>query len=139
MTATQLTLFGDFSPDPMPAVKAAMNQAVKGCGLSRDQVVDRMNVLAAASGIPLNKNAKRLSAELFEKWLNPADLVHKPSLQAVSVFMAAVRDPAPLDAVARLLGWRVVDERQAKLLERAEVEEHIRELQRRKKQIEASL
>jgi len=50
------------------SVKEVMNKDVLSSGMSRDQVVDKMNDLAAAYGVCLtNGNSQRLTTETFEK------------------------------------------------------------------------
>ncbi len=71
-----MTLFENQVVDLEPLVKAAMNRVAERAkaerNLSREQLVDKMNEIAAASGIKLNRNARTLSLDIFEKWLNPA-------------------------------------------------------------------
>ena len=43
----QLSLFENQVPDVEPLLKAAINRAAKRCGLSREQIVDKMNEIAA--------------------------------------------------------------------------------------------
>ena len=51
----QLSLFENQIPDTEPLLKAAMNRAAKRCGLSREQIVDKMNEIAAMGGYRLNR------------------------------------------------------------------------------------
>lgn len=135
----QLSLFGP-SLDVLQAVKAAMNRAAKGSSLSREQICDRMSEVAAEHGVRLQAgNALRMAPATLEKWLNPADREHVPGLRALVVFCRAVGDHEALQALAAPLGLTLIDERQAALLERAEIEEQIRRLKRRQKKLEESL
>jgi len=122
------------------AVKAAMRQAAKDSPLSRDQICERMNLIAENAGFRLGGgNAKALSLALLEKWLNPLEREHTPPLRALAVFCRALDTVEPLRAVAHPLGAHIIDKRQALLLKRAEVDEKIRTLQRLKKKIEGDL
>lgn len=122
------------------AVKTAMRQSAKDSPLSRDQICDRMNELAEAAGFRLGGgNSKALSLALLEKWLNPLEREHMPTLRALTVFCRAVETVEPLRAMAAPLGAHLINKRQALLLKRAELEEEIRNLQRIKKKIEGDL
>lgn len=135
----QLSLLGP-SLHVDSAVKAAMNKALRGSRMSREQLVDAMNELAETEGIRLSGgNAKRLQLSTLEKWLAPFDREHIPSLKALAIFCKALGASEPMQALVAPLGLRLIDERQAKLLERAEIEEEIRTLKRRKQRIEADL
>ncbi|WP_051694174.1 hypothetical protein [Desulfohalovibrio reitneri] len=134
----QLSLFGP-GLDVVPAVKRAMHQAAKASPLSREQICDKMNELASNHGVRLNGgNTQRLSTATLEKWLNPY-AEHYPSVRALVVFCRVVDDLRPIQALCAPLGAQLVDERQAKLLERAEIEAQIKALQKKKKHIEAEL
>lgn len=61
-----------------------------------------MNELAGAAGIRLCANAKSLSLPLFEKWLNPADREHIPSIKAVQVFCCVYRTAKPWEALLQI-------------------------------------
>jgi len=94
------------------AVKAAMNRAANRCHrLSRQQLCDAMNDLADAAGIKLTGgNARQLSFATLEKWLNPQDVEHLPSLVAVHVFCLVLDDVEPLRVQAAVLGCELAGE-----------------------------
>lgn len=92
-------------------VKSAMAQALKDCGLSRDQVVDKINSLAAANGIVL-----RLTINTLDKWVAPsAD--HAIPYQLMPIFCRATGSMAPLGALATPLGAVVAGPREQWLME----------------------
>lgn len=133
-----LTYCGSLNVDA--AVKASMSRVARTSPLSREQICDAMNEIAENSGIRLGGgNSPRLTLPVLEKWLNPLDREHLPSLKALAAFCRAVNSAEPLQALAAPLGLAVIDHRQAKLLRHAELEAEIKELQRRKKAIEAEL
>jgi len=135
----QLSLWGP-GLDVLQAVKAAMNKAARANALSREQICDRMSDLATEHGIRLQAgNSRRLAPATLEKWLNVADRDHVPGLRALVVFCKVVGDHRAIQALAAPLGLTLIDERQAALLERAEIEVEIRRLKRRKQQIEVDL
>lgn len=112
MSTVQLSLFND-QPARLAGLnatlKASMQRAVASCGLSRAQVVDRMNALASDSGVKLTTgNARLLSPATFDKWLNPADREHLPSVLALEVFCLAVGSVQPLAQLLGLLGCGVM-------------------------------
>lgn len=103
----QIPLFDQPNLNTIKTQKEAMNQAAKRCGLSRDQVVDKMNDLASRYGVNLMSNGG-LRLYTFEKWINPNDLSRQMPMRAVPVFCAVVRDYEALDILARPLGARVI-------------------------------
>lgn len=121
-------------------VKNAMNDAVKESSLSRDQVRDRMNDLAKRHRVNLNGgNAKELSKDVFEKWLNVEDEVRVPSIKALAIFCAALRTTVPLAAMVRPLGFMVIDGNDIKLLELARYQQKMKAARKKIKQLEADL
>jgi len=117
-----------------------MNQCAAQCGLSRDQIVDRMNKVAARSGVTLTRgNAKSVKVTTLEKWLNPANTDHLPSIIAVNVFCLAVDNIAPLSAMLNLHGCGVMTPEDKKLRDYAEAIIEERDARKRKKQLEMKL
>lgn len=105
----RLSLFDDGSATArvaglIPAVKAAMQRAISETrpALSREQVLDRMNRLAGDAGVKLTMgNSRKLALPTLEKWLNPGEREHLPSILALHVFCLAV---GSLDPFAFLIG-----------------------------------
>lgn len=125
-------------------IKIAMNDACKRfCDrnrVSREEVVDRMNTLAQQAGIRLTGgNAKQLTDHIFAKWLSPSAPDHMPSHRALAVFCDVVGVLEPLAVQAAVHGGSVITESQRLRLEQAEVEDQIKALQRRKKQLEEAI
>ncbi len=139
MQQRQLTLFDNQVLDLEPLIKSALHNAARESRLSREQLVDRANAIAARSGVRLNKNAKKLSLEVLEKWLNPADRDHMPSLNALQVLMLALENQDPLRVLARAMGAELLSAQEAKLLQAAKLEREIKQLQQQKKRLEAQL
>lgn len=137
---TQLDLFSQPNFNVVRTIKKVMNDDVRNCGHSREQIVDRMNDLAASFGVSLaNGNCRQLSPETFEKWLNPNDLARMIPIKALPIFCAAVESGAALDALARPMGLRVIDAREQKLLAWAEAQMTIKKQRARMRRIEAEL
>lgn len=123
-------------------IKVAMNEACRNAciqqGLSRDNILDKMNEIALKAGVRLTGgNAHALSLAMFEKWLNPADKGHMPSLRALAVFCAAVESVTPFAVLVASVGGAVINETQQIRLEQAEIDDEIKRLQRRKKHLKA--
>lgn len=139
----QFTLFDDdfgALSGVMPAVRASMNRAAGADAEGRKRLVDRVNAIAANSGVRLTQgNTKAISKDLFDKWISPSDRDHTPSLLAVVVFCKAVGDPAPLRVVLKALGLDLMTEedRRQRDYGRACLEE--RAARKRKKHLEESI
>lgn len=124
-------------------IKTAMNNACKRfCDrnrVSREEVVERMNVLAQQANIRLTGgNSNRLTDHIFTKWLSLSAQDHMPSHRALAVFCDVVGDLSPLSVQAAVHGGAVITESQRLRLEQAEVEDQIAALKRRKKLLEAT-
>ena len=111
MQTRQLSLFD--SPSASVAgldavVKASMATVAAASNLSREQICDRMEVIANRSGVRICPAAKRLSVALLEKWLNPAEREHMPSIRAVQIFCIAMNTSVPWEAVLHSMGLGVL-------------------------------
>ena len=138
--ANQLNLFNQPSLNVLRDVKSAMAKAADKSGMSRDELCDRMNELAQRYGVRLVKgNGRRLTLATLEKWLNPEDEGRVIPLKSLPVFCAAVGSEEPLRVLAAPLGYRVIGEREAKLLAWAEQYQAAKAARKKMKQIEAEL
>ncbi len=139
----QLSLFNDPSAGLatlMAQVKSAMNASASRCGLSREQIVDKMNATAKSGGVSLCRgNARSVTLATLEKWLNPANSEHIPTLVAVNVFCLVVDNIAPLEAMLNLHGCGVMTPQDKKLRDYADAILEEREAKKRKKQLEMNL
>ena len=112
----QLSLLGNGSTTAklaglIPAIKAAMHRVICEArpALSREQVLDRMNRIAGEAGVKLSMgNARKLALPTLEKWLNPGDREHLPSILALHVFCLAVGNLAPFALLVGLHGYEVM-------------------------------
>ena len=132
--------FGSLAAGLIPGLKATMRACVEESGMSRPQVLDKMNDLASSAGVKLcSGNSRELKIATFEKWLNPSDHDHIPGILALNVFCRAVGSLAPLSAQIRLHGYDVMGSKD--LLHRdygrACLDE--REARKRKRQLEAKV
>lgn len=105
VNTVQLSLFDDKAAKLAglnATLKASMQRALSASALSREQLLDRMNGLARDAGVKLTTgNAHQLSLATLDKWLNPSDREHLPSVLALHVFCLALNNVQPL---AHLLG-----------------------------------
>ncbi len=120
-------------------LKASLRSAFEASGLSCLQLAENMDCLAKEAGVRLNSgNATSLTVSTLEKWLNQND-ERVPGPRALVAFCEALGTASPLDVMARVVRHKVIDSKQAILLERAELEYQIKTLKRRKKLLEAQL
>lgn len=104
----QLSFWDTPSLDPTARIKSAMREALKGCGLSRDQVADQINLLAKREGVSTNGKAKRVTVELIEKWVSPAAHAHRIPVQYLPIFCNVTGSLLPLRALASPMNADVI-------------------------------
>lgn len=114
---TQLSLFDQPTFNTVYPQKEAMNQAVKESGLSREELVEKMNALAVKYGVSLaNGSNKELTMATFEKWLNPTDISRQMPMRALPIFCAICGDPGPMAVLARPTGFQIIGQEDHQLL-----------------------
>ena len=119
------------------AQKKAMQDSIKKSGLSREQVVDLMNDLAGLFGISLSSgNDKKLTRVTLDKWLNITETDRQIPMRALPVFCAATNCNYALDILAQAIGCQVIDGKQRKLLEWAELYHRVERDKNKMKQLE---
>lgn len=141
-TAQRLSLLELPSLNVDAEIAVSMSRIVEASGWSRAETVERLNMTARRYGVRLTTgSARELGLATFEKWLNPNEPEHVPSLRALNLFCHVFGTVEPLDILARShgLGWRVINGEDAKLLELARTEREIKALRERKRKIEAEL
>lgn len=144
MRATQLSLFQDRHDEQaarlasvMQLVRAAMHRSAGGLNVSRDQLADSMTHLSRSAGVRLSAgNAKSVKSATLEKWLNPVDRDHPPSLVAVVAFCQATGDVSPLRPLLEAVGCEVMTEDDRKLRDYARAILEEKAARKRKKQLE---
>lgn len=112
----QLSLFGEGNMGASvagfnSAVKASMQRSIREARpiISREQVLDRMNRIAWEAGVKLTSgNSRKLALPTLEKWLNPADREHLPSILALHVFCLAVGTMVPFTLLVGLHGYELM-------------------------------
>ena len=124
----------------MARLKSAMHQSAARCGLSREEIADRMTEIAQRAGASLSRgNAKSVTLATLEKWLNPSNTEHLPSILAVNVFCMVVKSAEPLAVMLRLHGCGVMTPNDKRLRDYAEAILAERDARKRKRQLEMDL
>lgn len=91
----QLSLFSNVNRRVLSAggfvagMKAALREIVAASGLSRDQVIDRMNEIVRATGKGLCKGSKFIKLPTLEKWLADDERGQLPDLWGMHVLILA--------------------------------------------------
>jgi hypothetical protein len=139
--ATQLGLFTTAPTlNVLRDLKVAMATAAKATGLSREALCDRINQLADRYGVRLVKGTgPNLTVDTLEKWLNPEDKERVIPTKAMPVFCAAVESIEPMQVLVAPLGWRIIDDKQAKLLQLAELDMDVKRKQAMMKKLKAEI
>ena len=86
--------------DPGSAIKASMNEAIKRCSLSREQIVDEMNSLSYMAGITCNGRSQKISSSLLDKWVAPSATTYFIPIRLLPIFCRVVGSNLPLQAIA---------------------------------------
>lgn len=131
----QLRLFDSVTFNFEADVKELMASLCDESGLSRAEIVCRMNALARRYGIHLVKgNGDGLSVATLEKWLNPNDTTHFPSVKALTIFCSIMGPGGKriFNVMIRPLGFQVIDSKESALLEWAK---QLREIEQNKKKL----
>lgn len=136
--AAQLDLFNQVSLNVLRDLKEAMALDAEASGLSREELCDRMNQIAERYGVRLVKGSGvHVTMATLEKWLNPEDRERVIPAKGLPIFCAATGGIRTMQALAAPLGWRVINERQARRLELAELEDDIKEKKARMRRLAA--
>lgn len=121
-------------------LKEAMNAAAKRCGLSRQEITDRMNELAGRYGVCLVKgNGRGLTVESLEKWLNPVDTSRQIPTRALPIFCAVVNDVTALEILAKPLQAQVIGTKDQQLLRWAKAYFEARKCRKIMRQLEPGI
>lgn len=122
------------------SIKAAMNRDAAACGMSREQIADRMNEISQAAGVRLTQgNSRSISPALLEKWLSPAEREHVPSLIAVNVFCLAVGRTEALAAQLAAHGCAVMTDEDRSLRDYGRACDEARKAAKTKRKMEENL
>ena len=141
LMVTQLGLFATAPTlNVLRDLKTAMAKAARETGLSREELCDRINQVADRYGVRMVKGTgQNLTLDTLEKWLNHEDKERVIPAKALTVFCAATGSPQAMQVLAAPLGWRVIDDKQAKLLAVAEMERDVRRKKAMIRKLEAEI
>lgn len=119
----QQGLWENILADPGPALKSAMNESIKACSLSREQIIDEMNRLSTAAGITCNGRSQKVTTSVLNKWCAPAAKSYHIPLRLLPVFCRVVGDNLPLKVYSTFFQEaQVISKEALKKLQWAEVE-----------------
>ena len=123
----QLSLFDAQSVNVAVEVKRQIRLALGESRFSRDEICDQVNRLAAIEGI-----RRSLTKATLDSWLKD-DPGRMPSLQDLVLLCSVLKTLAPINALAKALGGRVINEEENRLLAWAKAEVQRRKAARRAK------
>jgi len=136
----QMTLFNAPTLHISRPLKEAMDAASRHSGMSRAQIVDKMNDLADRHGVSLvSGNSNRLKLDTFEKWLNVNEKNRNIRLKTLPIFCAVVKDITPLNIIAQPLGAKVIGPEDQRLLKWAKAYHNAKESRKIMRQLETDL
>ncbi len=119
----QRGLWENIVTDPGPALKTAMNEVVKDCSLSRDQIVDEMNRLSMVAGITCNGRSQKVTTAVLNKWCAPASKSYHIPLRLLPIFCRVVGNNLPLRVYSSFFQeTHIISNEDLKKLKWAEVE-----------------
>lgn len=95
----QLSLRDQVNLDPTDFLKIAMQEALKGCNLSRAQVVDDMNRAATCAGIRNEARGQCVSEAILDKWVARGSRNHLIPLRLLPIFCQVTGSLLPLQAI----------------------------------------
>ncbi len=115
----QLDLFGEQNLNIVAEVKRQIRIALGKTVLSRDQVVDRMNGLAARDGLK-----KTVTKAALDSWCKDSDPGRMPGLGGLILLCRVLGTVEPIRALARPLGCEIVgvEDRKVLVWGKAEIE-----------------
>jgi len=96
------------SLNPVPGLKRAMNLAARECGLSREEIVDRMNEQLYLDGLRTKGKDGQVTVAMLNKWLAPEARGHVISTQLLPYFCAAVSSLEPHQAMVEVNDGEVI-------------------------------
>ena len=124
----------------VPAIRAEMNRAASNYEPGRKQLVDAIIEVAQREAVALTSGgAKTIQPETLDKWLQPADRGHAPSLEAIICFCLATRNAGPIRPILKALGLVAVSQRDLEYLDYGKACAAARAAKEQKRKLEARL
>ena len=115
--AGQLELFHTSSLNPTYEIKRQIRLAINKCGMSRDEIIDRMNKTASTEGM-----RRTVSKAALDNWVKNSDPFRMPTVPWLTIFCHVVGSTGPFDAAVNPLGNKVIDYDDVRKLEWARAE-----------------
>lgn len=115
----QLSLFGVKSLNPVAELKREMALAARRCGMTRPQIVDRMNVLIGIERLRTRGKDGLVTEAMLDKWLAADSLDSVTPIKLMPIFCRVTGSLTPLATLARPLGAEVIGPEDIILLEMA--------------------
>jgi len=113
----QLELFHASSLNPTYEIKRQIRLAINNCGMSRDEITERMNKIAATEGM-----RRTVSKAALDNWAKDSDPFRMPPVPWLTIFCHVVGSTGPFDAAVNPLGNQVIDYDDVKKLDWARAE-----------------
>ena len=113
----QLELFHTSSLNSTYEIKRQIRLAINNCGMSRDEIIDRMNKIAATEGM-----RRTVSKAALDNWVKDSDPFRMPTVPWLTIFCHVVGSTGPFDAAVNPLGNQVINYDDVKKLEWAQAE-----------------
>lgn len=133
----QLHLFGP-SLNPVSRLKASMRQAISESRYSREQIVDRMNSIAASEGLKTGRSNK-VSLAALDAWVAESKEGNVISVGLLPAFCLAADTLLPLKVLASCLQADVIDHKEVKVLSLAKMEIESKKLARQKRRLQREI
>ena len=132
----QLHFRDQLALDPTDCLKIAMSEALKESSLSREQVVDEVNRLAAIAGITSEGRAQKISVATLDKWVARSAKAHIIPTRYIPIFCQVTGSLLPIAALLPAsAGAEIVSAEEATLLQWAKVEQERRKLQKQSRRL----
>jgi hypothetical protein len=121
-------------------LKCALSTSAKRSGLSREEILDKLNEMALRYGVRLVKgNGKKLTMATLDKWLNTSDQTRNMPSGVIPLFCVVTQNMAPLQVMAVAMGGQVIDDEDRRLLEWAKAYRNAQKAKAHLKSLEAKL
>ena len=122
------------------SMKMAMRVAVEQSGMSREQIVDRMNAIVRIADKGLCKGSRFITLSVFEKWLGDEKRGELPNLYGFHILILATsKNTHPFRVWLQMYGCDVLTTEGKKKLELAELEITRSATEKRRRKLKAEL
>ena len=124
----------------MPAIRAAMNRTAADYESGRKLLVDAVIEIARREAVPMTSGGgKAITQDMLDKWLQPSDRGHAPSLEMIICFCLATGDASPITPILQLLGLCAVSQADLGYLEYGKACDSLKKAKKHKEMLEGRL